>query len=353
MHRYKILPLLTPSSNTGSFLQNSFSVAIDWFQGTCLIPSHLVPSLVSDFSTAFLQPECVEPCIGKQFGSTRFPHGAKTLHGIRFAWTDSDDLGFVSFWFSVPASSLSRISLESLWSWLYCANSAYSFSVSRLDFCLDDFSKSLTPELFDSAFDSSDIVGNPSYRKIDSFDKSGHGFTRYIGSRSSERMVRFYNKDVESRGEIPSYRLETEFKDGKAKAYFSSLLDLSDFSAVTSFLVESIVGSVDFRDKSADSCVSRCPRLSWWSSFIEFVSALGGLRIAAPRRVSTFTDTLNWLSRSVATSLACLRQVFGHSEFLTRIDSLVVDGRKRLSSKHLQMIKLLYLHIDEVVVSST
>ena len=350
--RFNFPPMVfeTPVGNTGSSLQPIYGVCLDWIQGTVSIAENMVNTLLDEFAVTFAQPGCIEPCIGKSFGATRYDNGARSLYGMRFAWTKPNEAGCVSLWFSIPASSIVRVAMQPLVDWLYCANAAYSFSMTRLDFALDDFSKSLLPEDFDAAHNDGNIVGNPNYKKIDSYDERGRGFTRYIGSRESERILRLYDKSIQSNGLINSHRLEVEFKGDKAKLYFAGLLECLDLQAVTTYILESIVGSVDFRDKSVDTCVTRCPRLGWWQKFIDFVSASGGLRLSAPRKVSSFSDTMNWMSRSVSSSLACLHQVFGHTDFLDRINRLVVHGKGKLSTKHIHQMGLLRRSIDELQV---
>ncbi len=138
--------------------------------------------------------------------------------------------------------------------------------------------------------------------------------TCYIGSRSAQnaRMVRFYNR----RGPT---RVELELHKKRADIMWKVLdeMPLEDWSIAG---LHHLVDFVDFRDRSADLNVGRCPRLDWWDVFTAGASRLS---LPIPRKSPDLESQEKWLQEGVATTLA-----------------LVADSRRDATAYVLELLKL-------------
>lgn len=119
--------------------------------------------------------------------------------------------------------------------------------------------------------------------------------TCYIGSRSAQnaRMVRFYNR----RGPT---RVELELHKKRADIMWKVLneMALEDWSAAG---LHYLVDFIDFRDRSADLNVGRCPRLDWWEVFTDGASRLS---LPIPRKAPDLEAQDKWLQDGVSAALA-------------------------------------------------
>jgi len=124
-----------------------------------------------------------------------------------------------------------------------------------------------------------------------------------IGSRSSRKYVRCYDKAAEQKltdGSIWT-RLEVEFK-----AEFAQMVAVHIHNG--SELRSAVCSALDFRDRSADSKVTRCPQLAWWAEWIGDVERLS---FAVEAVTKTIRRSYEWLVRQCAPTLAFLDEAFG------------------------------------------
>ena len=128
----------------------------------------------------------------------------------------------------------------------------------------------------------------------------GEGFTIYIGSRSSSRFIRIYDKAAEQKVEGVWTRCEVEFKAKQAQRAADHIASGTDPRAL-------IVSSLDFRDSSADSNISRCPQLPWWSAWVGSVKRVSfAVRKAVDEVVKRAEQ---WVRKQVGPTLAFLDKV--------------------------------------------
>lgn len=156
----------------------------------------------------------------------------------------------------------------------------------------------------DEAIQRGDLVSRATNQeKIQSY--KGDGFTIYIGSRTSDRFTRIYNKQAEQG--LPAEddiwtRAEVEFKGGQAQTAACHILQGVDLRSL-------VFSAIDFRDRAADSNTSRCPRLDWWE---QWIGAVDRVSFAI---VQTITDSVErayeWVRKQCAPTLAFLDNFFG------------------------------------------
>lgn len=312
---------------------------IDYIQGILIAPTSDIPHILLLFSSLFREEETIIDCVGKSFGSTKFQHGAMTLNKQRFAWTDSDDKGMSRLWFSVPGKVLSRVPDITTLRGLDSILSPYEFKVSRIDLALDDYLKILNAAYIDEMKVGKRFVGNPTITPIGYAEDEG--WTRYIGSRRSLVFLRLYDKFFESGGKIDANRLEGEFKGRVANEHYANLQAIS-FTAesIAAYIVEAVTGAV--RIVSDDNAQKHlCSVEPTWEKFLNHCQSKGGFRVPQPRRESSIAKTMQWLERSVKSSLATVKQALGADRFKAYFDKFLKDGRAALSTRQIHLLKLL------------
>ncbi len=140
------------------------------------------------------------------------------------------------------------------------------------------------------------------------------GYGVYFGARGKnggDTYLRVYDKFLETKGEIDAARVESEITGERAKLVVEHLLDCDTPEQFARQLARFVLGSIDFRDKGDRNNpggrihhLDRTPRLAWWA---EIVEALGRVVLRVSRHKPTMTRVIEWLDRSVSTSLAKLQ----------------------------------------------
>ena len=156
---------------------------------------------------------------------------------------------------------------------------------------------------------------------------TGEAETITIGSRSSGKYVRIYDKAVEQGADGTWTRLEVELKGDVANQAARYLLDGKTVQDL-------ITSSIDFRDRTADEKVTRCPRLSWWDDWLGKATKL---TFSVEKAIEkTVVETFDWLKRQVGPTLSFLHQYFdGDPDWLSEFCD---DNKPRISPARRQMI---------------
>ena len=327
---------------------------IDYVQGIITLPFLKVGEVLTLFSSLFREEGTLIDCMGKAFGSTKYPNGAMTLNKQRFAWTNPTEIflcdlekqqpktsekDMVKLWFSIPGTPLARVDALTALRGLSSILSPYEFKISRFDLALDDYEKILTAEYIDEMNAKNRLVGNPKVTPIGYANEPG--WTRYIGSRRSAVFLRLYDKFFESLGLIDAYRLEGEFKGLVANEHYANLQAVAfNSETIAAYIVEAVTGALRIVDGS-DSQKYLCGVDPVWQTFLNHCQSKGGFRVPQPRRESSLSKTMQWLERSVKSSLATVKQALGSERFKSYFDKLMQEGKASMSTKHLHILNLL------------
>lgn len=162
------------------------------------------------------------------------------------------------------------------------------------------------------------------------------GDTLYIGSRESSRFGRFYDKGLEQ-GQVPNLltRFEAEMKRSASVVAFGLLCDtsLEDWPNLINSMLLSII---DFRDiyTEQDRLHSdRMPRQQWWSNFIENANKL---KLWIPVSLKTPLDSYLHLVKQYAPTIVMISEwcQTNKLDWDSFYDGLLLDGKRRLKSKH-------------------
>lgn len=243
--------------------------------------------------------------------------------------------------FSMPARYLDNVKMDELAAYLLTICEGLGLRCSRFDAALDDHEKRIPLSLVEKARCDRNFfnVRTTSVVWSDCVSTNKKGQTIYFGSRQSDVMMRVYDKTVESKGRCLGNRWESEFHGKKAdRCMWDWLAAMAeDEQSANRLLIDLVLGTVDFRDKSAgDKNRERCPVLPWFDEMCRMLSALPvRLRIARP--VQTMQRGIDWAKKSVAPTLASIAMVLGE-KFQWFIDEQVTDGKKRMTKQRRKMV---------------
>ena len=208
-----------------------------------------------------------------------------------------------------PGSACELLGLDALRE-LFC-----NAELSRADVALDG--AEFTPREAASWVRSGNVRCKSKRRKFYEDLDGGDGESLVLGSRSSERFLRIYDR----RGFT---RVELELKGEQARGFRSVLLSpLDEFAGLALGVLRDFV---DFVDASLDANVSRAPLLSSWESL---VGAVERVKLVVRGRVApTVERVVEWMEGQVSAMLAVYRRL-GHS-----VDDLVRLGEGRFRHRH-------------------
>lgn len=188
---------------------------------------------------------------------------------------------------------------------------------SRLDLAWDV--EGVTVGAFRSAWHSGQVVTR-AHR--DSWDerKNSEGETFYMGSRSSGRFIRVYDR----RGPT---RLEMEWKGERSVQLWRRLLACAEERWSEAALTE-LRAFLDFRDRTEGKQPRVCPLLDWWA---ELVAGAGRDAVCIPRGAPTMAQKRAWFRRSIAPSLAMMRD--SSQDWTSELAALLRDGTNRYTRR--------------------
>lgn len=224
---------------------------------------------------------------------------------------------------------------------------------TRLDFAMDDITKKGEKPLLtmDKVIKSakrgeicklarvtdiitdSDISSREKIKNVDGVPVFGR--TLYLGSRKSDRLIRFYDKFAEQkqRGEklpdnvVSWTRCECEFHDASAMSVFNSFIDLGE-SGFNSYMLGVMNNQCRFINRDNNN-ISRCSVKRWWTAFLNGCTKCFKLPHRKPAR-SALARAERGLSQYVRT-VYTLFQELGldgiYRFFENKVDELKISGK--------------------------
>lgn len=259
---------------------------------------------------------------------------AKSPTGIRICKNYEDGL-VCQVRVEIPGNPLSYINGDE--SWQLCRDlQALGLRCTRFDWAIDDYARGLLLEDILQACETHSfarcrtIVPHIEYtagKKILS------GFS--CGSRQSDKFVRIYDKEIESRGTedyADCIRYEAEFKGDYAERIFEEYAFASTVSEAFDLAAKYAIGCIDFIDRT-NPHIDLCPVAPWWESF---VNAVGGKKRMRVSRVKSFAQKTEQIiayhKRQVAKGLAILHECLGELRFSSHIKILVTSAKKKFGN---------------------
>ena len=140
----------------------------------------------------------------------------------------------------------------------------------RIDTAIDDWHKRIDPDRFLRECKGPDKVTHvKEARRMSTESLRGHsddaGKTVYLGSAKSDRMLRVYDKDIESNGQIPAYRMELQ---ERKKFADRAAMDLA-YGEWPKVIPSRLVGFIEFKDHASAAHVDERTRCQWFEELMD------------------------------------------------------------------------------------
>ena len=200
----------------------------------------------------------------------------------------------------------------------------------RIDTAIDDWHKRIDPDRFLAECKGPDKVTHvKEARRMSKESLRGHpddaGKTVYLGSAKSDRMLRVYDKDIESNGQIPAYRMELQ---ERKKFADRAAMDLA-YGEWPKVIPSRLVGFIDFKDHESAAHVDDRTRCQWFEELMD-----GARKGAAydPVPPKDRQETVDYWERQHKRTLALWFHHYGGD--LGKLAELAKEGREDWKPRH-------------------
>lgn len=264
-----------------------------------------------------------------------YEHVLQVDKNIMISYCDEDKSGFgQGVNVSIPGSGLAI-----LYDWfdlpkdgdtllaLFQHLKAHHCQISRIDIAYDDFDKIITPFQYAKWKIDKNMVTRYCKCQFVACD-SEKGSTFYLGSRKSGKMLRIYDKDYESKGEIKSIRYEFELRREFGRMFFDWILEGNNF-----IFEEYLLSWFDIKDFSSNKNRTQAPRLKEFQDFLEksiFIRKMYPDELvpcSIPRTYSspTFDRKMQWVRNCTLRNLKLFVNSFGFQHLIDCLDDIELN----------------------------
>jgi len=330
-----------PIRNSSYELSKNLRSGLDWLTVVTSHRSHDDLQAMVDFVAEYLADTFVLE-FGVPFSAGRgcksYANSGSSVKGCQVGWNVEEN-GTSTCWLSIPGGAFRSIAPRDAWRMCCGLNQRWNAEARRFDAYIDDYLRRVASFQVLNACRSANVALVRSYA---AFEKGLCGElpnpTIYLGSRESEKFVRFY--DAERKHGTPCDRWEVELKRRHALEAFLRYTSLEfepgaedEFDEKASkFLAGLVVGAVDFVHRTDGERYSRCDRLPWWASLCDEVEE--SVRLSPARKAPSIERSLGWIKRQVALFMSCLRSGWGHDFFYRWLDAEFRAATPRYSAYH-------------------
>jgi len=324
-----------------------FSTKLDWLQGVAITSRSEFDFMIGEISS--ICKDVFANDDKPKFSGRTFAHSRRSPKGGMIAWNYLEN-GAVDWWLCLPAQMLSSAPVflqRRLLKFLLNMN----FKTTRIDLAIDDFTKSLLKQDFVDACDNDLHHGFQTYgefwRKTRAKPK---GWTFYMGSFGSDKLLRLYDKSVESNGELDCYRLEAQYRDTTCNSIVTWLVMAESDKKYLQVIGNIVVNSLDFYSgKEGKEDFERCV---WWQEFRDKLDA-SDIKVVSGRAKTSIEKTVDWIEKSVERSLATVEEyvlALGQ-DFTEWLYARLESGREKIRDPHRALVKsaLLQLGVNDSV----
>lgn len=313
------IPPLPPSGNTGAEITGG--VGIDWIEFSTRLPLDAVRAHFSDGQADSWLP--------LEHGAHGYAHHELNDRHVSLLWDRKRPEVHVTLDGRACRLLSERDSLD-LVGWVVRQGDGAGFS--RLDLQATVPYEVVRVEDVDAAIRRGEAVTHARRGvRLEGFELQrgrppvDEGRTLYLGSKSSRRRLRVYDKGVESAGATPGTRFELQERDAAADMAAEQLVEAETVADVH---LRRLVGFIDFR--TGEGMVTRRPRAPWYESV---VGAIERLPAYPPERERTAEEIAEWVRRQGAPMMAVLAER-GELD----VAFLLEDGASRWQAKHHRLI---------------
>ncbi len=342
------LKLSLQAIQNGIKLGQSLEASVDYLVFASTHSSHSDLQAMVDFIAGYLVDEFFlefDNVFSPGKGCKKYQNSGSSVKGCRIGWNVDSD-GVSTTWIAIPGQALRQVSARDVLRLCWGLRHRWGVKCRRFDSALDDYKRRVKPREVQRACEAGDVALVGTYQ-IASKAVIGEVYipTIYLGSRESEKFVRFY--DAERKHGTPCDRWEVELKRRHAEEAFKHFTELSfdpdnqeDFEQIVSqFLAGLVVGAVDFVKYQPDTRYSRRKRLSWWSSLVDEVGT--GIRLSPARPSPSLERSLKWFTRQVAVVVSALKDGWGSARFNAWLADEIIGAKQRYSAYHEAVIRML------------
>lgn len=327
----------------------SFDTGIDWI--TCSVPIQSytdVLEVISLIQNITIDDFSLFPGRSRCFTGNTFLNSGYSVNGASIYWNLPESLDKSGkLLISLNGKALAPCNLMEKYSLIYelhCMNATFS----RIDIFLDIFNSS--DICFDNLYEAYKLRNYAGCSKR-GFYQSGDeiiGSTFTFGSRESDIYHRIYDKGAQMKKyDVPWWRMEQERKARQAQAIVNALIECEyNEEKIRQLLINSITGHISFVDRKGvsketgrEKNIERCKPLSWWSSFLQFISSTP-VRFSLPAPQKTLDKSVSWIDKQVVTTVAMIHETFGEREFQRMMREWLKNGRSRFTESHNSIIRL-------------
>lgn len=238
------------------------------------------------------------------------------------------------------------------WSDFFDWVTTFGAHFTRLDVAIDCFENELNLAQVLSATRKGACVSRikymSEYRRVKLSDGSVYGRTLYFGSRSSEVMIRMYDKRqerIDRNYYVPFdswVRCELEMKSDSANKFAEIIANGNDLG----MCIKGVLGnSLRFVQGTKESIAiarennnqSKLPLVKWWEEFLDGVQPLKISKKATETSIEKSTD---WFIATASKQMAKLDFLMGQS-YLDRIKKV---GKEKLTDQELDQLAYRKIH---------
>jgi hypothetical protein len=329
---------------------------LHWFRGS--FPVSVWSKVFTYLTNLFGEPEHSDFALWYYDAVMTWPNGVKVRYHTR---EERYHLTGARFALECPGEVVAAMPALKLIDFLESWANDLGISVSRLDERLLDYEWIVSPlelaalklRLIDPLTKSvvhRDFTGLEAYDE--SFPTDGSklrmaevSFGRR-GSDGSGSYLRFYDKELESQGDIAAACWELESSGDKARHRFADILEAVKWARATDddpvvamarVIGQHIGGCIDFihRDQG-DKNLARCPRYDFWTKILAKLS--GRLTWANEQAKKTVERAKQYIFRQVIPTLQMLKEALSSERFWDWLQKECLDGADRLRAVHRRAI---------------
>lgn len=150
-------------------------------------------------------------------------------------------------------------------------------------------------------------------------------------SRQSLVVPRFYDKAAQYGLDGHWIRAEIELKNERAKETIKHLIAGENIGKLFFAILNNCFAVIN----KDDSNISRCSLKQWWS---EWLLTTQKLRLTVAKKLKKIADVVTWLQKSVAPSLAMIREFYDPEQAVAIMKGIFYTGKCRLGKRHHKII---------------
>ena len=161
--------------------------------------------------------------------------------------------------------------------------------------------------------------------------KNLSGETLYLGSPKSHVLFRIYDKAKQSNLDGFWIRFEIQLRNNRAQEAVRLLADKVSIGTVATGIINNYFAIIHLDDANK----SRCSLQRWWADWLQSTEKIS---LGTAKEQKFVTDTMDFIRRQYAPSLAMIKQHLGPNPFKSYVSELLDDGQERMSAKHERML---------------